>query len=360
MSLRILHIAEAYGGGVYEMVTMQAEGAARAGHTVAIAYGRRPETPADVRAAVDPAVEVFETPWLSRTVIAQVRAARYLRRLVRAWEPDVVHLQSSFAGVLGAALLRKHPAPLVYTPHGYAFGMSSETRWHRLVYRELERLVATHVDLVGTTSASEGEQARRDVRAPRVRIVENGIPDLDGELPPRNGDAAPAVRAIGRLRPQRQPESCARILEALSDLADVGWIGGGDMDGPEAQALEAAGVPVTGWLPREETLAELSRAQIYLHWTAWDGLPLSVLEAMARDVVVVASDIPANRELLGPEQVFGSEAGAIAAARAILSDPERRARCVESQRIRRRHYSGRRMIADWLAVYEDLARKAPA
>ena len=87
MSLRILHIAEAFGGGVFEMTRILAEGAADAGHEVAIAYGRRPETPDDVRAAIDPKVELFETPWTSRTPVAQLRAALMLRRVIQAGRP---------------------------------------------------------------------------------------------------------------------------------------------------------------------------------------------------------------------------------------------------------------------------------
>src|SRR3712207_4121012 len=115
MPMRILHVAEAFGGGLYEICRIQAEGAAAAGHEVAIAYGRRPETPADVRAEVAPNVQLFETPWVDRSPGTQVRAVRYLRGLVRHWKPDVVHLQSSFAGLHGAVAVADW-VPCVYSP----------------------------------------------------------------------------------------------------------------------------------------------------------------------------------------------------------------------------------------------------
>ena len=73
--------------------------------------------------------------------------------------------------------------------------------------------------------------------------------------------------------------------------------------GRRARRAPAAGIPLSDWLPRGELLDRIGSAGAYLHWTAWDGLPLSILEAMALDVVVVASDIPPNREILGPDAV---------------------------------------------------------
>src|SRR5689334_9246529 len=104
-SLRILHVSEAFGGGIVGVVAPLAERLSDAGHTVAIAYGVRPETPADVRHEVSEDVEVFALPWRRRTIGEQIRAAKALRRLAAEWEPDVVHLHSSFAGVVGSMAL---------------------------------------------------------------------------------------------------------------------------------------------------------------------------------------------------------------------------------------------------------------
>jgi glycosyltransferase involved in cell wall biosynthesis len=196
-----------------------------------------------------------------------------------------------------------------------------------------------------------------------VVTVENGIPELDPErtmerpLPER-----PRVICVGRTVPQRRPQASARILAGVRDVADVEWVGGGGGGrGTAGQAaLADAGVALSGWVPREEVLRALEGATAYLHWTAWDGQPLSVLEALSRDAVVIASDIEPNREVLGPEQVFGTEEQAAAALRRVLLDRSYAEALRSRQRERRGRWGARRMVSAWLEVYEALAARPRA
>jgi glycosyltransferase involved in cell wall biosynthesis len=207
----------------------------------------------------------------------------------------------------------------------------------------------------GAVSEAEARLARQTLRAARIAVVPNGIPDLDPgrspPLPPRAG--RPAVVAAGRIGAQLQPAETARILAGLADAADVRWIGGapGDEDAP----LRAAGIPVTGWMPREQALDALGRAAVLVHWSAWDGLSLTVLEALARDVVVIGSDIPPNREILGEQQVPRSPDAAVALVRKVLSDPREREHLLAQQRRRRVAFGAQRMIDEWCALYARIA-----
>ena len=58
--------------------------------------------------------------------------------------------------------------------------------------------------------------------------------------------------------------------------------------------MQTLGVPVTGWLDREEAVDRLSQATVLLNWSAWDSHPLGVLEAMAFNVLVIGSGIEAE------------------------------------------------------------------
>ena len=76
---------------------------------------------------------------------------------------------------------------------------------------------------------------------------------------------------------------------------------------------------------------------------------------MAQDVVVVASDIPANRELLGPRQVCRTEEAAVELLRAVITEPALRADLLAEQRSRRTRHGADRMVTDWLGVYRRLS-----
>ncbi|HST55718.1 MAG TPA: glycosyltransferase [Solirubrobacteraceae bacterium] len=360
-ALRLLHIVEAFGGGVFEMVRLLAERSAREGHAVAIAYGRRPETPEDLDRCFTPAIELCETAWVERSLAAQLRTLRQLTRFAADWKPDVIHLHSSFAGAMGAIALGR-ALPTVYSPHGYSFEMRDHSRARRAIFQLIEAAVARRVTLIGAVSADEAELVRRKLRHRRVAVVRNGIPELDEPVAPRsNARARPLAVTMGRISPQRQPDVCARILHQVRDIADSRWIGGLPPNSPHATGLRFAGIPITGWIPRSDALAQLEQAQLYLHWTAWDGQPLSVLEAMARDVVVVAHDIPPLRELLDSRQLCETEQHAVMLIRQLLAEPTLRAELLADQRARATRFGTQRMVDGWHHVYRRvLAEQRPA
>jgi glycosyltransferase involved in cell wall biosynthesis len=349
--MRVLHVMEAAGSGTLGVVSELSAGLLESGHDVAVAAGQRPETPADLCAVLPAGVELHPVTWARRTPAHQLRAARELRHLAEAWRPDIVHLHSSFAGAVGAVALSGWPT--VYSPHAYSFARATESPVRRAAYRAAERFVARRCDVVGAVSEAEAELARREVRAPRVVAVPNGIADLDpGREPAPRSGRIPGVVAMGRIGPQRRPAETAWILSGVAHAAPVRWIGGAPAG--EDAPLHAAGVPVSGWLARADALDALAEATVYLHWSAWDGQSLSILEAFARDVVVIASDIPANRELVGPAQVATTPAAARQLVLDVLADDARRAALLDVQRASRHRWAASRMVGDWIRVYDSL------
>lgn len=343
-----------------QMLVPLAEDSAAMGNSVAVLYGRRPETPVPVRDCIDPSVEVLALPGERRSVPDLVRSVGHVRRVVEEWRPDIVHLHSSFSGVVGGLAIGRD-LPTVFTPNCFASAVDSPVAL-RSLYRGGESFACRRATVVGAVSESEAQLARRR-GARRVVHVPNGLRELDPGWPvsARNGVVGrPRVAAVGRTVAQKRPVASARILQGVAEVADVEWLGGGGGTAGTAgaEALRVAGIPVSGWMPRDELMGSLAGCVACLHWSAWDGLSLSVLEAIALGVVVVASDIAPNREILGRAGVCSTEAEAIELLRRLVLEPELVRALRAEQRERAAAFGAQNMVAAWHGVYAELATGA--
>jgi glycosyltransferase involved in cell wall biosynthesis len=270
--------------------------------------------------------------------LAQIRA---VRRWVRALEPDVVHAHSTYAGLYVRLFARPTGAAPVYTPHAYPF----ERRDVPAAVRGLYWLVEAGLSLGGGCVAAVGpHEAGLAARLPgRQAVVE--LPNVVRGLGPRTtGAAGPAepggaleLAMVGRISPQKGWEFFA---EAVRRSRASGlplrwtWVGGGAPD--QEAALEAAGALVTGWLPRQAALDRLAAADVYVHTAAWEGFPVSLLEAAALGLPVVARRIPAL-EALGVPALCDTPEALVGAARSLLDQPLRDALARRSRLLVERH-----------------------
>jgi glycosyltransferase involved in cell wall biosynthesis len=109
----------------------------------------------------------------------------------------------------------------------------------------------------------------------------------------------PLVLTAGRVCEQKAPEIFAelsvRVRLEVEDAQFV-WVGAGD---PQREAmLRAVGIEVTGWLPQEQVLDRLAGATAYVQTSRWEGLPISVLQAMAVGLPCLVLDAVGNRDAI--------------------------------------------------------------
>ena len=97
---------------------------------------------------------------------------------------------------------------------------------------------------------------------------------------------------------------------------------------PVAGLLQEAGVEVTGWKSRPEALAEMSRLDIYLHPSRWEGMPIALIEAQIAGLPAVATDVVGNRDVIreGETGFVRADAGGLSEALTrLIADPALRA-----------------------------------
>jgi glycosyltransferase involved in cell wall biosynthesis len=248
-----------------------------------------------------------------------------LVRLFRRERPDVLHASSSKAGVLGRLAAWMTGVPIrVFTVHGWAFSASGG-RSSR-VYRWADRLMGPLT--TATICVSERERAAGvaagTCRAGSTVVIPNAV-DVRGA--PRAGldRARPRLIAVGRLRP---PKDFDTLLRALAALPPTGFDAAIVGDGPQREGLraqlEALGLDDRVRLEgeRQDVAQRLADADVFVLSSRSEGLPVSVLEAMAAGLPVVASAVGGVDELVVHGEtgllVPPADADALAAALGLL------------------------------------------
>ncbi len=72
------------------------------------------------------------------------------------------------------------------------------------------------------------------------------------------------------------------------------WIGGGELQ----SELTSPNIKVTGWVEREKVLELIRDADIFILPSLWEGLPISLLEAMFLKKICLVSDVIGNRDVI--------------------------------------------------------------
>jgi glycosyltransferase involved in cell wall biosynthesis len=221
--------------------------------------------------------------------------------LIRRERPDIVHVNSSKAGVLGRMAAMLAGAPItVFTVHGWAFKAYSGVA--AALYRFADRLMAraTSVTICVTEAERAAGLAAGTCAASRTTVIPNAIDVAASPRAQPHPDAARIV-SVGRLSWPKDPITLVRALARVRHDEVIALVVG---DGPQRADVEAEAhrlgldsvVQLVG--PREDVPDLLARGDIFVLASRSEGGPISVLEAMAAGLPVVASDVGGVGELV--------------------------------------------------------------
>jgi glycosyltransferase involved in cell wall biosynthesis len=277
-----------------------------------------------------------------------------------------VHSHGKGAGFYGRLVARACGIPAVHSFHGIHF--ERYPRPVRALYLALERTLARSTAAIVNQSAAQHAEglALRLFTAQQSRIVPNGIDVAALRDGARTRDAARAslgvdktagvVGCAARFDPVKGLDLLVQATAAL-DGATLVLIG----DGPDAPRLAALAAPLGPRVVRPGEVSSAARLftafDVYAAPSAKEGMPLAVLEAMALGVPVVASDIPAHREVLGPDHgalIPRTLEALTSALRRALSDAGWRDTLAARGLTRAERFDASRMVAEIAGVYRDV------
>ena len=296
---KILHLVEAFGGGVFTFL-VELSNELSNDYDIVIAYSKREQTPKDFKRYFNSNVKFIEVKNFTRNIgLKDLRACKEVRKIIKQENPDIVHMHSSKAGIIGRLVVSSKNRKLFYTPHGYSFLKQDDSKLKRFIYKSIEKVAAIYRRKCKIIACSKGEYEESLKLTKNCTYINNGIntEEIDfilKDISKKEIDTSNLkICTVGRIGFQKNPKLFNKIAQTFPSIQFT-WIGDGEL----RNELTASNIKITGWKERKEVLKELNNNDIFLLPSLWEGLPIALLEAMYLGKICVVSNVIGNKDVI--------------------------------------------------------------
>jgi glycosyltransferase involved in cell wall biosynthesis len=284
---------------------------------------------------------------------------------------DIIHTHLLAADIMGRLAGFITRRPVVSTIHNARIDLDREPRHTQWMERWSAHLWCRRLIVVSTLLRDE-IATWFGLPLSKVLAIPNGIDTARFRPPPGFDPEAKKrellrgnyrmVTNVARLMPQKGQryliEAAAQLTPTMPDVRFL-MVGDGALRAELEDLALAHGVADAFVFPgiRTDIPEILAASDLFVLPSLWEGLPLSLLEAMAAGCPVIATDVGGVSEVLHHQEtgllVPPADVQALAAAMAdCLDHPERaRERAATAEAMVAHKYDTRAMIRKWEAVY---------
>jgi len=321
--MRILHIiTNTELGGAQSVCIFLANAAAQEQNTVAVAsmpggYLWDQLHPDIIRYPVKTMVKPI-------SLFPDIRCYFELKKIIRCFGPDIIHLHSSKAGALGRIAGIKYKDRIVYTVHGF-----DSIRLRHRVFLPLERLLQRYCAAIVAVSCYDEMNLKKEKIYTNVLTIHNGVqsPKTAVLRPFDNSGYKKVIMTVARISPQKRFDGFLTVAShhEMQDFLFV-WVGGAagkTLDDLQQEYTIPPNVLLLGDYPDASSL--LVYCDLFILLTNYEGLPMTILEAMAQGKVVVASAVGGIPELVDDSNgmLVKNDEDAVMAIHQLLADEEK-------------------------------------
>lgn len=252
-----------------------------------------------------------------------IKAYKQLKKLIQENNYDIIHCHTPVAGVLTRLAARKNKnTTVIYTAHGFHFFKGAPLlNW--LIYYPVERFCARFTDKLITINKEDYERAKRfslrkngkvyyvlgvGINLEKIQKLKVDVKQKKIEL--GMSENTPILLSVGELNKNKNHET---VLQALSELKDKNFIylicGRGVLKEYLERKIQELHLENKAKLLgyRSDVIKILKTADLFIFPSKREGLPVSVIEAMAAGLPIIASNVRGNRDLIAKENLFESE-----------------------------------------------------
>ena len=290
-----------------------------------------------------------------------------LKRIFQNIRPDIVHLNSSKAGVLGSIAAHLAGVPkVIFTAHGFAF-LEPQPWIMKQIYYFAEWFACLFRDKIICVSEYDRQAAIKAKLCPAEKLVtiHNGI--SPSPLSPRGrGQGEGAV--VGTIAHLYKTKGLNYLIDAAKILHSQFSIHHSEFriigDGPERNNLESlianhnleSKIKLLG--EQKKASEYLSKFDIFVLPSVKEGFPYAILEAMAAGLPIVAAPVGGIPEAQGDAGILvpPKDSKALATAiQSLIDDPKRAKKMGLAAHERIKQFSFEKMLEETIKIYKTTA-----
>ncbi len=240
--------------------------------------------------------------------IKDFKAFTYTIQHLKKIQPHIVHAHSAKGGVIGRLAGKILGISTIYTPHAFSF-LSTPPGVKRSLFIMIEKLCLPFTSTFLACSDSELELGRKVIGVPKRKgnVWLNSVDPVTTQLREKKKEFQfPYICTFGRPSYQKNTESIISLMRCLRNYGSrlkCLIVGIGHFSPLERKIREMIKnfnledrIIMLGWRKQADCLNILSNAFCYVSASRYEGLPLSILEAMSVGKVVIATDVVGNRD----------------------------------------------------------------
>jgi len=231
-------------------------------------------------------------------------------KVLKEEKPDLIHAHSAKGGVLGRVLGYLLNLPVVYTPQAFSY-LSTQNKLKKNIYLLIEKALKTKNNYIIASSNSEFNRAVIEVKYPdsNVYLFNNCINPIQFISKDENTYNLPPdfICTIGRPCYQKNIEFMIDVFANVTSNVDCHLvIMGVGLHSDHLQSVKdkihyknlTNKITLIDWIDRNNALNILSKSKLYISTARYEGLPFSIIEAMALKKALVVTDCDGNRDLV--------------------------------------------------------------
>lgn len=290
--MRILHVITlAELGGAQSVVINLAERSLQDGDEVFVASSEHGE----MWEVLNPEIHQIKIKKLKHSVgFDDILVLRELFSLRNKIKPDVIHLHSSKIGILGRLVFPA--AKIIYTIHGFD---SIRLRYRKFL--PLEKILKSRCKAIVGVSNYDVENLKLEGITKNVHVIQNGIKDfaknnfvskndLFSDL--KKDQNTKIVLSISRLAPPKRFDVfCALAERMIEENILFVWIGNKTEEKNRPKNVILLG-------EKKDASKYYKNADIAVLFSNYEGLPMSLIEALCFSKPIIASNVGGNSELI--------------------------------------------------------------